>query len=83
MGIESMGYEQLMALRIISETPDMEGSEICKAADCSFDELHSLAHAGLIDIGSERIKQFAVHPVLTDTGHAALTALNKAGFFDV
>ncbi len=82
MSTKNLGYEQIIALRIMSKTPDMEGSEICKAADCSFNELHSLSHAGLIDMGSERINPFAVHPKLTDAGVAALAELKDAGFFD-
>lgn len=80
--IEKLGYEQIVALSMMLAIPDMEGSEICKAVDCSFEELYSLANAGLIDIGSERLKQFAVHPIITDTGKKALDEAKEAGIID-
>ena len=51
-----MGYEQLIALRILHETPNIEGAELCQKADCSFGEFLALANDGYIDAGSERIK---------------------------
>ena len=77
--LENITYEQIIALRVMRDTPDMEGSEICKAADCSFEELHKLAEAGLVDIGSERIKPLTVHPTLTDTGKTALDEAKETG----
>jgi hypothetical protein len=70
--IDRLGYEQLIALRVIRDTPDMEGSAICKQADCSFDELFRLAQHGLINLGEERLQANMVHPTLTGDGLAAL-----------
>jgi hypothetical protein len=69
-----LGYEQLEALRVMRDNPGKEGSEICREVDCSFDELFSLASAGLIDPGMGRVKDRQVHPVITKAG---LTALAK------
>ena len=71
MNIE-LGYEQIIALQIINDKPDTEGSKICKMADCSFEELYSLADYSFIDIGNERLKPFAVHPIITEAGKLAL-----------
>ena len=67
-----LGYEQNIALQIIRDKPDTEGSKICKMSDCSFEELHLLADYGFIDIGNERLKPFAVHPTITEAGKLAL-----------
>jgi len=80
--IGKLGYEQLVALSVMLNTPDMEGSKICKAADCSFEELYLLANDGLIHIGSERLKPFTVHPTLTDAGKAALDEAKEAGIIN-
>lgn len=70
-----LGYEQLLALRIIRDMPNMEGSVIAKKADCSWNELCDLAKRGLIDLGMNRIKSNQIHPTLTNNG---LAELNKA-----
>lgn len=77
--IERLGYEQLIALRTMRDTPGMEGTAICKASDCSFDELFALAQEGLIELGMERMKPKEIHPMLTDDGIAALTEAEQLG----
>jgi hypothetical protein len=77
--IDGLGYEQIIALRVIRDTPNMEGSAICKEADCSFDELFALAKDSLIDLGVDRIKPNALHPTLTDDGIEALSDAERRG----
>jgi hypothetical protein len=69
---DGLGYEQLLALRVMRGTKDMEGSAICKEAGCSFQELYDLSQKGLINIGSERLKPKALHPTMTAEGMATL-----------
>jgi hypothetical protein len=73
---ESLGYEQLRALHILSVTPDIEGTALCKAADCSWAESFALAEKGLIDIGENRLHPQQLHPTLTDLGREG------AAFYD-
>jgi hypothetical protein len=80
--LEGLGWSQIVALRTLRDTPDIEGSDLCRRADMSFDELFSLADRGLIDIGKERIRQNALHPVLLDVGLLALDEAIKGGFID-
>jgi len=75
----NLGYEQFIALRVIRDTPDMEGADICKKADCSFDELFSLASLDLIDIGSERLQAFMTHPTITAKGILVLLEAEASG----
>jgi len=63
-----LGYEQFLALLMIKDLPDMEGSEIAKKADCSWDELFQLSEIGFIDLGMDRIKPNQVHPIITELG---------------
>jgi hypothetical protein len=77
--ISNLGYEQIRALQILRDTPDIEGSALCKQADCSFDELFKLGTAGLLDLGMGRVSANQVHPRLTETGHRALEQAAAAG----
>lgn len=65
---DGLGYEQLLALKVMRNAPDMEGSAICKDAGCSFQELYGLEQKGLINIGDERLKPKALHPTITAEG---------------
>lgn len=69
--IDDLGYEQLKALKILSEKQDIEGSALCSEAGCSWDEMFTLAERGLIDAGAERLHPQQMHPVITDAGRAA------------
>lgn len=71
-GIEGLGWEQLVALRVLRDTPDIEGSDLCIKSDMSFDELGALGQRGLIDLGAERLHPKTLHPVLLPAGVAAL-----------
>jgi hypothetical protein len=77
--IENLGWEQLVALRVIRDTLNMEGSAICKAADCSFAELFTLAQEGLIDLGEERLEPKRLHPTLTSEGLVVLKEAEERG----
>lgn len=66
--MDNLGYEQLLLLRILRDTPDIEGTEAAKRADCSWDEMSKLSHMGFIDLGSERLAPKQLHPVITDAG---------------
>lgn len=68
----NLGYEQIKALRILSDEPNIEGSALCAKADCSFEELFVLADNGLIDIGNQRLQEFRLHPVITEAGRTWL-----------
>jgi hypothetical protein len=70
--IDNLGYEQLKALAVLNKTPDIEGTALCKQADCSWDEMFKLAEAGLIDIGEARLAPKQLNPTLTDKGKEAL-----------
>lgn len=70
--MKTLGYEQLIALKIIRDIPDMEGSEICKLAGCSFDELFDLHKNKLIDVGMNRLKKYQVNPIITESGLLAV-----------
>lgn len=70
--IDNLGYEQLRALAILNKMPDIEGSALCKQADCSWDEMFTLAELGLINIGEERLAPKQLNPTLTDQGREAL-----------
>ena len=70
--IEGLGYEQLLALRVLRDKPDTEASAVCKETGCSFEELFALADKGLIDIGEERLMPEALHPTVTNEGLATL-----------
>ena len=69
--IDELGYEQLKALRILSEKPDVEGTVLCKEADCSWGEMFDLAERGLIDVGADRLKPNCLHPTMTEAGRLA------------
>lgn len=73
--MDNLGYEQLLALKIMRDTPDMKGSEIAKKADCSWDELFSMSEMGLIELGMNRINKHQTHPIITPEG---LKVLSKA-----
>lgn len=75
--IEHLGYEQIKALRVMRDTPNKGGAEICAEADCSWDELFALSDRGLIAIGEERLKPKELHPTITEAG---LSALAEAEF---
>jgi len=69
----NLGYEQLKALQLMRDIPDLEASAIAAKVDCSWDELFSLSSKGLISLGIDRIKQYQVHPTITDEGLGAVT----------
>lgn len=68
----NLGYGQILALKTMRDTPNLEGSEICKKSDCSFSELFALSELGLIALGTDRIEPNRVHPTLTEQGEIAL-----------
>ncbi len=78
-GIDGLGYEQLLALRIMRDAPNQEASAITKTADCLFEELFRLSERGLIDLGMERLEPNRVHPVITEKGRAAVSAAEGGG----
>jgi hypothetical protein len=76
--LDTLGYEQLRALAILNKTPDLSGVDLCSRADCSWDEMFTMAELGLIDMGEERIAPKQLHPTLTDLGKETLRqALEK------
>ena len=77
--ITMLGYEQLLALRIIRDHPDKEGSVIAKDADCSWDELFAMAQKGLIDLGLSRLEPNATHPIITSDGIEAVQQAELEG----
>jgi hypothetical protein len=79
--IENLGYEQLKALKLLSETPDIEGTALCSKADCSWHEMFSLAESGLIDAGAGRIEPQQMHPQLTKLGREAVEQIAATGLF--
>jgi len=66
--ISMLGYEQLLALKIMRDHPNKEASVIAKDADCSWDELLAMAQRGLIDLGINRLETNKVHPIITLDG---------------
>lgn len=70
--LEKLGYEPLRALAILNRTPDIEGTALCSQADCSWDEMATMAEMGLIDAGAERLAPKRMHPTLTDLGKETL-----------
>lgn len=75
----NLSFEQLLALKIMRDTPDMEASDIAKAADCSWDELFDLSARGLVDKGMERLLPNHVHPFITDLGLNTLSQAEASG----
>jgi hypothetical protein len=76
--LDNLGYEQLRALAILGKTPDLSGTDLCSRADCSWDEMFTMAERGLLDIGEERLAPNQLHPTLTDLGRETLKqALEK------
>lgn len=69
---DGLGYEQLLALRLMRDKPNMELSIIAKEVDCSWDELIALTKIGLAESGLNRIHEKEVHPIITDAGLAIL-----------
>ena len=78
-----LGYEQLLALRVMRDSPDLEGSTICKKADCSWDELFWLSKNGLIEAGIERFHLKQTHPKITNAGLAVLTDAEQTNEFRI
>lgn len=72
--IAGLSWSQLRVLRMMSETPDQEGSALARAADCSWAELFELAKRGFADAGMERVKPRELHPVITGRGRVAVAA---------
>lgn len=70
--LNNLGYEQIKALKILKEDPDMEATELCRRADCSWDELFDLAQRDLINGGADRLVPKRMHPTITPEGEAAL-----------
>jgi hypothetical protein len=70
--LNTLGYEPLQALAILSKTPDIEGTALCSQADCSWEEMFTMAEMGLIDAGAERLAPQRMHPALTDLGRETL-----------
>lgn len=77
--IATLGYEQIRALQILRDKPDIEASALCAEADCSFGELFGLGVAGLIDPGMERLERYQANPTLTAAGHEAVAQAAAAG----
>lgn len=75
--LSDLGYEQMRALTILAATPNLEGSSLCKQADCSWDELFQLAEKGLIDIGEERLFEKQLHPQLTNAGRHCVAEIEN------
>ena len=70
--MSDLGYEQLRALQIMRDTPDLEASIIASKADCSWDELFNLFKMKLMTDGLGRIHDKQVHPELTILGNMTL-----------
>ena len=77
--VESLGWEQMVALQNLKKQPDIEGAALCKLSDCSFAELYSLHEKGLIVIGEERILPKQLHPVFTEFGKEVLVLCESQG----
>ena len=77
--VTMLGFEQLLALRIMRDLPDIEASVIAKDADCSWDELFAMAQEGLIDLGLNRIEPNAAHPIITSDGIKAVQQAELEG----
>lgn len=78
--IFSLGYEQIRALKVLRDKPDIEGSALCSEADCSWAEMFQLGERGLIDPGMARVAPKQFHPVITDAGREAITQAVAMGF---
>ena len=76
---DKLSYEQILALQIMHNEPNMEASSIAKEADCSWDELFVLAEMKLIDIGVNRIKDNQIHPKINTNGLLTLIASKMDG----
>ena len=76
--LDSLGYEQRKALKLLAEKPGIEGSRLCSEADCSWDEMFQLAEYGLIEAGADRITPQRMHPLLTDLGRQAIAAMDAS-----
>lgn len=74
-----LGYEQIVAMRIMRDRPDQEASAIAKAADCAWLELYELAERGFIDVGMNRLIERSLHPTLTEKGRSAVAAAEAEG----
>lgn len=70
--LNRLSYEQIRALRILIQKPDIEGSALCAEADCSWGEMFDLAEMGLIDAGMERLQPNMLHPVIAELGRKVL-----------
>lgn len=74
--LDSLSYEQMIALRILRDVPGKTGVDVCKSADCSFDELFRLEEAGMIELKEE---QKCLYPNLTMVGRAVLSKAEREG----
>lgn len=76
---DGLGYEQLLALRIMRDKLDVEGTVIALEADCSWNELFSLGQKGFIEYGMSRISPNQIHPKITNVGLITLADAEKDG----
>lgn len=67
-----IGYEQIVALKLMRDIPNLEGSVIARKADCSWDELFDLSKMGLIELGLDRIQLKRMHPLIKAAGLIAI-----------
>ena len=74
-----LGYEALLALQIMCDEPDQDGSAIASASDCAWYELYDMADKGLIDMGANRIEKNRLHPFITEAGKAILSTAEAEG----
>lgn len=75
--MSGLGWETLIALRIIRDTPNKEASEIMKESDCSFMELYAMDSIKLINMGSCRLEPRACHPIITEKGIEVINQAEK------
>lgn len=77
----SLGYEQYLVLKSLRDNPDQEGTVVCKACECSWDELIALARGGFVDLGMGRLQPNSLHPTITEKGRDEVRAAEVAGLF--
>ena len=61
-----ISHEQIVALRMLKDSPYIEASDLCNQADCSWGELFELHSMGLIDAGFDRVESGHCHPTLVE-----------------
>ena len=75
----NLRYEQIVLLKTLRESIDIEGHEACNKSQCSYDELYYLSYREFINLGIGRIKKYQLNPFLTQLGKLELNHCIKQG----